>query len=88
MRSVGRSWAGWTLLCCVNRWLGLEEPVELGNGDLEAGRHQGVDDEDDEEEDAMATEKQKQAARRNLTKARAAQSAPAKASGCRAVPRA
>jgi hypothetical protein len=77
MRSVGRSWAGWTLLCCVNRWLGLEEPVELGNGDLEAGRHQGVDDED-EEEDAMATEKQKQAARRNLTKARAAQSARAK----------
>jgi hypothetical protein len=49
--------------------------------------NQGVDDED-EEEDAMATEKQKQAARRNLTKARAAQSAPAKASGCRAVPRA
>src|SRR5215211_5464247 len=32
-----------------------------GTGDLEAGRQQGVDD---EEEDAMATEKQKQAARR------------------------
>src|SRR5215204_4629319 len=46
-----------------------------GTGDLEAGRQQGVDD---EEEDAMATEKQKQAARRNLTKARAAQSARAK----------
>jgi hypothetical protein len=47
-------------------------------GDLEGGRHQGVNDEDEEEEDAMATEKQKQAARRNLTKARAAQSARAK----------
>src|SRR5829696_4784204 len=58
-----------------------------GTGDLEAGRHQGVNDED-EEEDAMATEKQKQAARRNLTKARAAQSAAPKASGCHGAPRA